>query len=295
MRVTDTMIFDNASRYSGEASSRMAAATEVASSGLRVTHPGDDPSASGLISSHHQAQKRAEAIGQVAGRASDELGAADGALGAVSTALAQARQLAVQFANDSYNASDRAAAAGTMKSLIGEVIASLNSKVGDRYLFGGSKDNQPPFDSAGGYQGDALVRQIEVAPGVLQDVSVRADVAISGAGGGTDVLATLQGLATALSTNNLAGIQSSIDGLTQSTNQVSAARATAGGALSALDAAQAVASAAANTEKTAASHLEDADVIDSATRLQLAQRALEASLQASAQSFQLSLLGQKLQ
>ena len=289
MRVTDRMIYDNASLWTGNARSRVEAATEAASTGLRVLHPGDDPAAAGQVGVHQQAQARAEAIGKAVQTASDELNSADGALGAVGNAVARARELAVQLSTNIYTAAQRAAASTEVIALLSEAIAALNVKVGNRYLFGGSKDSQPPFDSTGAYLGDTLVRRVEAAPGLLQDASVRADVAAKGAGGGVDLLATLQSLATALAANDISGVQGTLDGLGRGTAQIAGARVAAGADQSALDAAHSVALAASTSEKSAVSRLEDADLVASATELQLAQRALEAALQASMASFRLSL------
>ena len=289
MRVTDRMIYDNASLWTGNARSQVEAATETAATGLRIVHPGDDPAAAGQITVHQQAQARADAIGKSVQAASDELGSADGALAAVGNAVARARELAVQLSTSTYTAAQRAAAANEVAGLFNEAVSALNTKVGNRYLFGGGKDSQPPFDSAGVYQGDTLVRQVEAAPGVLQNASVRADVAAKGTGGGVDLLSTLQALATALSANDIPGVQGTLDNLDAGTAQLSTARATAGADQSALDQAHSIALAASTSEKAAVSHLQDADIVASATQLQLAQRAFEAALQSSTASFQLSL------
>jgi flagellar hook-associated protein 3 FlgL len=290
MRVTDRLIYDNATRWTGDARSRVEEATTVASSGLRVQQPGDDPAAAGQITLHAQAQARAKAIADATQRGSDELNAVDSALGTIANAVSQARQLAVQLSNATYTAAQRAAAASQIDGIFAQVVSALNTEVGGRYVFGGTKDSAPPFDAVtGAYSGDTATRKLEIAPGVWSDASVRVDTALKGVGGGTDVLATLQALSTALGANDVAGVQSSLDGLTAGTAQVASARAAAGNAGNTLDSAHAIALAAVTAEKTATSHLEDADVVDSATQLQLAQRALEAAVSASSQSFQLSL------
>jgi flagellar hook-associated protein 3 FlgL len=271
----------------------MEAATQVASTGIRVLHPWDDPAAAGQITIHMNAQAQATAIASATGRASDELASADTALESVGNAIAQAQQLAMQLSNSTYSASQRASGAVQLQGFVGQILAALNTQVGNRYIFGGTSDATPPFDSSGAYTGDGNVRKVEIAPGMLQDASVRADVAIKGAGGGVDVLSVLQSLQSALASNDVAGVQSSLDGLTSGIKQVAAARASAGAAMSTMDAAGAVAKSVSTTEQVSTSHLQDADIVDAATKLQLAQRALQAALSAASQSFQLSLLGQK--
>jgi flagellar hook-associated protein 3 FlgL len=291
MRVTDSLIFDNAQRFTSQASERVADATEVASTGLRVQHPVDDPAAAGLISTHEQAAARAQAISQTVSIANSEVNAADGALDTVTNALTRAHELTVQFANGSYSAADRAAGAAEIDGLRAQIIAALNLRVGTRYVFGGTQDSQPPFDAAGNYLGDTLPRQVEVAPGIQQTVSLRADVGIKGVGGGVDALATLQSLSTALTTNNVAGVQAALPNLDTSLQQASQLRAQAGTYEAALSDADTIARATTTTEQTTESQLRDADAIQAYSTLALAQRALEASLTASTTSFKLTLVG----
>ena len=290
MRVSDQMLFDLATRSNAQAESQVLQATQTVSSGLRVQHPWDDPTAAGILAQSQVTQARLSGIAATAQRAADELTGADSALSQVSNVLSSAAQLAVRMANSTYSASDRAIAGGQVDQYLEEIVAALNTKVGDRYVFGGNKDGSPPFDASGNYLGDAAVRQVEIAPGVTTAASVRADVAMKGAGGGTDVLAALQSLSSALKANDTAGIQSAITSMNQGVSQVSAARGQIGDSMNALDTAAAANQAAVTAEKTRASSLADADIAQSATALAQAQQALQASLTATAQSFQLTLL-----
>ena len=43
-------------------------------------------------------------------------------------------------------------AAGEADSLLKQMLASLNTRVGHRYVLGGTLDGQPPFDAAGAYR-----------------------------------------------------------------------------------------------------------------------------------------------
>lgn len=290
MRVTDRMLFDRANRDGGAARTRLETAIARASTGRRLVHPGDDPAGAGLVTLHEAAAARAQAIMGAAQQAGDELVAVDTALNDVTNALARAREMAIQFASAPYTAEQRGSAAGEARSLLDRILGALNTRVGNRYVMGGTLDGQPPFDAGGNYLGDANVRQLEVAPGVLQDASVRADVAMKGVGGGVDVLTTLGRLATALQANDQAGVQATIGDLATSTDQVSVARTQAGQAMAAFDVAAEVNRAARDEAVVRASKLTDVDVIEANSALALAERALEASLTATAAGFKLTLL-----
>jgi flagellar hook-associated protein 3 FlgL len=290
MRVTDSMLFQSAVQNSDAARTKMEEAINAASTGLRVTHPGDDPVAAGLVTQAAATQSRAEAVGTGAQRASDQLAAVDSGLNDVTNALARAREIGVQFANAGYTAAQRASAADEVKSLQAQIVASLNAKVDGRYLMGGTLDGTPPFDAAGNYAGDANVKQVEIAPGVYQDASVRADVALKGVGGGVDLFATLGSLQTALLANDQAGVAATLTPLDSATSQVSTARSQAGNDMNAFDTAVTASQAVRDGAKTQISHLVEADAIQANTDLALAQRALQASLTATSSSFQFTLL-----
>jgi flagellar hook-associated protein 3 FlgL len=290
MRVTDRMLFDRANRDGGAARTRLEEAIARASTGQRLVHPGDDPAGAGLVNQHQAAAARADAIMGVAQSAGDELAAVDGAFNDVTNALSRARELATQFANAPYTAAQRAAAAGEAQSLISQMVAALNTRVGSRYVMGGTLDGTPPFDAAGNYSGDTAVRQVEVAPGVLENASVRADVAVKGVGGGVDVMTTLAQLVTALQANDQAGVRATLDGIAAGTDQVAVARTQVGNAMNTFDVAAQVNRTARDDATSRAAHLTDADIIDANSQLALAQRALEASLTATTAGFKLTLL-----
>jgi flagellar hook-associated protein 3 FlgL len=290
MRVTNRTIFETAQRQIAAARDRLQQASDRVSSGMRVVHPGDDPAAAGLMVSHEIAIERHQSIDQGVSRASDEADVADGALQSVSTLLTRARELAVQFGNDSYSASERAAGAQEIRDISGQVGVLMNTSVAGRYIFGGNSDRSPPFDAAGNYLGDTAVRQVETAPGLLQSSSIRADQALKGVGGGVDVFATLSTLATALSGNNGAGVRATIDNLGTSTDQIAAALSQIGGSLDAFQSARAIGDVAKAAVQKMLSSESEVDIFAATSQLAQSQQGLEAALAASAKSFSLSLM-----
>ena len=290
MRVTDKMMFDAAALNAGKSRDRVQTATEQVSSGMRVVHPGDDPTVAAAMVRGQQTVDRMDAINQNAGRAADEVDTADSSLQSLTNVLARARELTVQMGNDTYSASDRAGAATEIDGLIRQSVTLMNANVNGRYIFGGNKDQAPPFDVNGNYSGDTAVRQVEVAPGVLEDSSVRADVAVKGVGGGVDLFATLQSLSTALRANDGNGIRGTLTSLDTATTQVTSTLAQVGSMGDAFATAQTLASATRDATVKSVSSQAEADIFESTTNLALANSALNATLTAAAQSFNLSLV-----
>jgi flagellar hook-associated protein 3 FlgL len=290
VRVTDKMIFEGANTHTAKARSDVDTAVEQASTGLRVQHPWDDPSAAGLVVNHRLAVNRFSAIGETVRRASDELVAVDGALGRINEIITRGRELTVQLVNPTYSAVDRTTASKEVDALYRETVALLNTRFGNRYVFAGNLDDQPPFDAGGNYVGDDGVRKVEIAPGEAEDASVRADIFAKGANGGVDILATLAAVSTALTTNDVDGLRSQLNAFDGSISQVATARAQTGGAMNLFDLASETARLASDSETTSAARLTEADPIAAASKLALAQRALDAALTATARSFSLTLL-----
>ena len=290
MRVTDKMIFQNAAANAAKSRDRAQTAMEEVSTGMRVVHPGDDPMVAAAMVRGQQTVDRMNAISQNAGRAADEVDSADSALQSLIDVLARARELAVQMGNDSYSAADRAGAATEVDGLVQQAVTLMNTNVNGRYIFGGNQDQTAPFDPAGNYSGDTAVRQVEVAPGVLEDSSVRADVAVKGVGGGVDLFATLQSLSTALKTNNGAAVRGSLTDLTTATTQVTTTLSQVGAMGDAFATAQTLAKSTADATTKNVANQSEADMIESSSQLALANSALNATLTAAAQSFNLSLV-----
>ena len=307
MRVTNRMMFEFSQNQMMAARDRAVQAQAQVTTGMRVVHPGDDPAAAGQMVSQNIAIQRLDVIDKSISSASAEVQVADGALQSVSDLLARAQQLAVQLGNDSYGASERAGAAQEIADISTQIGRVMNTQVagldvaGDdlgltqvagRYIFGGNKDDAPPFDALGNYTGDTAVRQVEVAPGLLGNASVRGDQAVKGTGlsGGVDVFAALSALSTALSSNDGAGIRAAIGGITQSTDQVAGALTNTGNMLASFDNAQQIGSVARDSAKKALSASSEADIFQASSDLALAQQSLEASLAVTAKSFGMSLL-----
>lgn len=290
MRVTEKTIFDSAAKSAGVLRERMQKAVDENATGLKNKHPWDDPGVTAPLIGHRLSVIRQEAMASTSEGATDELVAADGALAAVIETVSRAHELAIQLSSDNYGRVDRNIAAEQVRALFNDAVGMLNTRVGNRYIFAGFQDDQPAYNQAGVYQGDSGVRQVEAFPGVMQNVSMPGDAIARGASGGPDILGTLTALETALMANDVVGVQNTLDLLDDSIEHISLARTNLGAAWNTLGIGIESNRNNVVTEKANISRLAEADVFESATKLALAQRALEASLTASARSFDLTLI-----
>lgn len=292
MRVTNRMMFEVAQSQTAAARDRSVQAQDQVATGMRVNHPGDDPTAAGQMVTQNIAIQRLDTIDKSISQASAEVQVADGALQSVSTLIARASQIAVQLGNDSNSAAERAGGQQEIADISAQITRLMNSQVGGRYIFGGNVDNAPPFDPTGNYSGDTAVRQIEVAPGLLGNASVRGDQAVKGVGvtGGVDVFTVLSSLAAALSSNDGAAIRATVGGLSQATDQVASALTNTGSILSGFENAQQVGSVARDAAQKSLSAASEADIFQATSNLMQAQQSLQAALAVTGKTFGLSLL-----
>lgn len=221
------MMYAVVSQAQRRSSEGVLAKTRVASSGYRVNTPSDDPSAYGRTVARDGRDAVITARRDVALRASNDLDVAEGILGTVADHLTRARELAVQGANGTMTADMRATMAVEVRALRDSVLSLSNTRGGYGYIFAGNRTDTAPFTSAMTFVGNDDARSIDVADGVSVRVNASGAQAFTTAGG-VDVFQVLGDLATAMETNNPAGISTSIDALDASHRQVVASQVQTG-------------------------------------------------------------------
>ncbi|MEN9580592.1 MAG: flagellar hook-associated protein 3 [Pseudomonadota bacterium] len=228
MRITDNMRLFNVGRNLSQLSTRQAAASDQASSGLKVRKPSDDPVAAAKLARISAALEQASAFRETIHSTQSDAASAEGALSESIDLFARARELAIQGANGSLNAENRAVLARETASLRAQLLSLANSKGASGYLFSGNKTQTAAFDGTGTYQGDSGTRDIEVAPGVVVSVAIAGEEAFAGIPGGVNVFDELANLESALLTNNGTLISASLGGLDAARAQLTESRSRAG-------------------------------------------------------------------
>jgi flagellar hook-associated protein 3 FlgL len=188
-------------------------AQKTAASGRRLLTPSDDPA--GMQRTNLLRAMRSDLdVGR--GKiniAQGELNAADHALGGMTSALSRLRELAVQMSSDTMGAPERSAAATEVEQIRSTLISLGNSRHGDKRLFAGRLTDTDPFAADGTYQGDSVGVSVTLANVTSVQVTIPGDELLRGATGGPDVLADVDAFATALATDDTAGIRQALTDL----------------------------------------------------------------------------------
>lgn len=282
MRVTEGMKYSQVLRNLGNISSQQAEASEEASTGVRVNKPSDDPIAAAQIArlraSSSQTDAHLSTISTVRGDA--EL--TESTLSGATDIFARLNELAVQASNGNLTADDRKTM-GVEVSGLKEALIQLGNTRGNRgYLFSGNQVTTPAFDTSGVFQGDDGEQLVPIGNSTPTSVSTSGSQAFVVAGG-RNVFADVDAFATALSTNDEAGIRASIDNISASHGQLVDAQARSGLILSKLDASQSVLTSLDTEQQKAAQTAAAADPYESYTRFTSLGQSLERSIAVSKQ------------
>ena len=169
MRIATTTFYDNALYGIEQQRSQITKLEEELSTGKSVNAPSDNPAA---FANGQRLQANINALGQYTSdnaRLSDQLGLASKTLDAVLTTLSSVKSLALQAANGTANASNRAALAEQIQSAKAQLLSLANTRSGSgQYLFSGSMGLSAPFaEQPGGqviYRGDGASGTLHSAP-----------------------------------------------------------------------------------------------------------------------------------
>jgi flagellar hook-associated protein 3 FlgL len=288
MRITEAMSLNNVLLAESQAAERLAQVTQQASSGLRVSQPSDDPAAYASIVQRNAQIATVEARSSAATIAAGDLDLAGSVLNQGTTLLEKVRSLALEATNGTQSSASRAAIGSQVDSLRQQLLAIANTQGASGYLFSGTKSTTAPFDSAGNYQGNAGVTHVEIADGVLAVSNASGSQAFTSAGG-RDVFADVQALSTALSANDVPGIQASIANLDGSHAQLVAAQVDAGERADRLHSASTAMTSALTQMQVSRASVRDADMATTISNLQATQTAYQAALQVNKQILSLAL------
>jgi flagellar hook-associated protein 3 FlgL len=282
MRITDAMQLNDALVAQARAAQQMVQLTAEASSGLKINEPSDDPAGYASVASTTSQISTLQARSTALSNASGDLNLADGVLSSASDLLVQAQQIAVEASDGSQDASSRASSASQVTQLVQQIIGLANTQGVSGYLFGGTKTDTPPFDSNGNFTGNGGTTHVEIANGEVVQSNASGAMAFTAAGG-RDVIGDLQALAAALSNDDVATIQSSVDNLTADNSQVVDARVNVGVSAGTLQSSSQVISAALTTAQTSLANESDADVPTVYSELTQVQTSYESAISVNRQ------------
>ncbi|NUN07327.1 MAG: flagellar hook-associated protein FlgL [Bdellovibrio sp.] len=155
MRIADKMAFNQVNQNLTKNRSDMADLQNQAATQKRINKPSDDPLASARVLAARTEERGNTQFIKNINNARSFLEFSEQSLGELSDALVRAKELAVSQANDaSGNTESRMVTAAEVEQLYNQAVQIGNRKLGERYIFGGYRTQNMPFDQQGEYSGD---------------------------------------------------------------------------------------------------------------------------------------------
>jgi len=255
---------------------KLAKLNEEVSTGKRINRASDDP---GRISQLHNVRQQLNNQGvymKNATQAEQLLNVADTALKDIHSTLSEARELAVQFANEIYNADQRGEAANVTDTLFDRALSLTNTQFNERHIFAGTAYDQAAYNSSGVYQGSTDEPESVVGDNLTVKTGFDGSDLLLGS---SDMFASLTDLKTALDTDDTAAIVAALDDIDAALLDVEKGMVEVGGEMRRSIDANGL---AANLEvelKQAKASIEETNVVDAYSRLVQLQTNFDAAMQ----------------
>ncbi len=180
MRIPDVKYFDILLKYDRKRSFSLTRKTEELSSGKKLLNPSDNPvdfartlRFKNLISNFDRFNRNIDL-------SRSYITSAEATLGNIVNAAQEVRVKLVEVLNTGVINQDEAKTlADYFKSIRNYIINMANTKIGDSYLFGGVKTQEPPFEElTGKYNGANSETKVNVANGVEVNVNFNGERAL---------------------------------------------------------------------------------------------------------------------
>jgi flagellar hook-associated protein 3 FlgL len=273
---------------------------EHLATGKRINRPSDDAAGTSMVLNYKSRIASIDQFQRNVGLALDRLASTESVLTQASDVFSRAYALAQKGANDSTTGDARVSLALEVNQLLEELVAQGNSRADGRYLFAGTADDQPAYSVSRDAQG----RITAVTPSAYADVSVLRQVndgetlqvnltaseVFGTSGSGENLFQLLMDLRDRLEANDGEGVRTLTGEFPKAIDQVTANLAVVGVRSNRLTELKDRLAADRTQNQAAQSRVEDADVTETAVKLQEAQTALTGALQVSGKILRMSLL-----
>lgn len=172
MRITQRVLINNMLRNYNNSMKKMNQLNLQLSSGSRINKPSDDPA--GLVTSLRIRTKleQNEQFKKNVGDAISWVERAETTFNALTQVLQRVRELTVKGANSTNDLSALEAIADEIGQLKDEVGDLANTALDDRYIFGGTRTMQKPYDPATGqWAGNSNLISFEISENIAMSVN----------------------------------------------------------------------------------------------------------------------------
>ncbi len=291
MRITSTMMMTTYLHDLHRRMQDMERSESELTSGRAIQRPSDDPiGATRVLSLRTQLAQNAQYLRNV-DAARSFLSATETNVNSIVDLVQRGHELAVQGANDTLSASDLQAIGAEADQLLQQAVQIANGKYGSYYLFGGTDQSTAPF-SLGASGANVSVTPPTNPTAMMREIAVGEQIQVN-IPGNTVLPAALNALAAlrnAALNGTSADVKATIDQFQTALDSLMSGLADVGARLNRLDATQSRYGDLSVNLNGLLSQLQDADIANTITTLQLQQTSYQAALATGARVLVPSLL-----
>jgi flagellar hook-associated protein 3 FlgL len=226
MRVTFGSIFRNGIADINRTAEELAVRQREVSSGRRIHRPSDDPSAMASAMGERAEMAVLDQFTQTTDSVDSRLSVADSVYTDVINRLTNVQTRAAGGRSTILTQTQRDALAGEIRGAASAILTAVNTSYRGMYLFSGGQSLTPPYTPGpptSAYQGDSAVQSVDVARDRSVQVTFDGGAILQGAAA-ADVFQTIEALATAVQTGNMAGIDQGLVDVGQAFDRVTNAQ-----------------------------------------------------------------------
>lgn len=173
MRVTENTNFDTIRGSIRRSRERMEGLQQQSATLKKLNTPSDDPVGASKVLEIRTDKVNNDQFHMNSKMAETFLSNTDHTLGDLAEIILRAKEIAIgQASGASSNDSTRLGVSEEVTQLFNQAVAVANRRIGDRYLFGGYKTQNPPVDSDGRYRGDDGQMMTEIGKGVFLAMNI---------------------------------------------------------------------------------------------------------------------------
>jgi len=276
---------------------RMSDLQEKLSSGYEINRPSDDPGGTATTMQLTSTLSDLDQFKSNSNRAQDWIAATESALNEATETAGRLRELAVQGASGSLTEDSYQGIAEEVEGLVDHLVSLGNTRHAGRYIFGGRKTDEAPFDADkileadvedldvdDIFEGDEGSMIFEVGPGVELEVNVAGDEAFS------DIIMTALEVNEALEAAEPEAVSEQLSEIDTAVDEILSTRARMGGRMNRLELSENRLDELDESVQGVLSNTRDADIAELVMHLATAERAYQTSLQAGSRILPQTLL-----
>ncbi len=175
MRITQSMLSNNMLLNLNNSYGKMSKLQDQINSGSKITRPSDDPVIAVKGMGYRRDLGKVEQYTRNMNEVNNWLDTTDESLNQVGEQMKRVRELVIQAANDTNTPDERAKIKSEIDQIRQQLQDVANTKVGDRYIFSGTKTGQPLF--VNGTLNTANVNSEEVKIEVYDGIEMKVNTA----------------------------------------------------------------------------------------------------------------------